>query len=197
MAPTDVLTNIAPGHGGVERDPRTLASHVLFPVGQAETLRRAVRATAALSRDGDAVRATVRVRADGVGHRVPTGFIDRHLLLVVDGHDPAGRSLPATRGPVLPSAAGAGLAGLSGRLFGRLRADIAGNEPAPFWRGGPDPADTRLSPGVADVSEYRFPPELSRVRVRVLYRRFWKEVTDAKGWGDRDLVVCDREVAAP
>jgi hypothetical protein len=160
-------------------------------------LRRAVSATTALSRDGDAVRATVSVRADGVGHRVPTGFIDRHLLLVVEGYDSAGRSLPASRGPALPDAAGPALAGRPGRLIGRLRADFAGNQPAPFWRGGPDPQDTRLYPGVADVSEYRFPPGLARVRVRILYRRFWKEVSDAKGWGDRDLVVSDKVIAAP
>jgi hypothetical protein len=50
---------------------------------------------------------------------------------------------------------------------------------------------------VVDVSEYCFPQGLSRLRVRVLYRRFWKEVSDAKEWGDRDVVVCDQEVAAP
>ena len=34
MAPTGRMTNIAPGNGGVERDPATLANHVFFDGGQ-------------------------------------------------------------------------------------------------------------------------------------------------------------------
>jgi hypothetical protein len=37
-----------------------------------------------------------------------------------------------------------------------------------------------------------FPASLARLRVRILYRRFWQEVTHAKGWPDEDLVVLDR-----
>jgi hypothetical protein len=197
MAPTGKMTNIAPGHGGVERDPETLASHSLFPGGQAEMLRRAVRMTVSLHRSGDGIRAEVRVRAEDVGHRVPTGFLDRHLLLVVDGFNRSGRPLAPVSGPMLGAAAGPALAGRPGRLFGRLRADFAGHSPAPFWRGGTDPVDTRLLPGVTDASEYAFPVGLARVRVRILYRRFWEEVTRAKGWDDPELVVIDRETAVP
>jgi hypothetical protein len=195
MAPTGEMTNIAPGHGGVKRDPKTLASHRFFAGGQAEMLRRAVRMTAAFRRSGDGVRAEVRVCAEGVGHRVPTGFLDRHLLLVIEGFDAADRPLALVKGPTLGAPAGRTLAGQPGRLFGRLHADFDGHSPAPFWRGGTDPVDTRLLPGVAEVSEYAFPAGLSRVRVRLLYRRFWEEVVTAKGWGDRDVVVVDELIA--
>ncbi len=81
MAPTGRMTNIAPGHGGVERDPKTLDNHRFFAGSQEEMLRSAVTLSGALRRDGRSVRAEVEVRADGAGHRVPTGFIDRHLVL--------------------------------------------------------------------------------------------------------------------
>jgi hypothetical protein len=80
-------------------------------------------------------------------------------------------------------------------LFGRLRSDFTGQAPAQFWRGGNDPVDTRLSPGVTSVSDFVFSADLFRVRVRLLYRRFWLEVTVAKGWSDRDIVVFEDHVA--
>ena len=43
MAPTGRMTNIAPGHGGIARDPATLASHG-FPGNQADMLRRCLAA---------------------------------------------------------------------------------------------------------------------------------------------------------
>jgi hypothetical protein len=197
MAPTGKLSNFAPGHGGVEREPRTLASHGLFADSQGTMLRTALKVTSSVRRDSARVRVDIRVLADGVGHRVPTGFLDRHLLLVVDGFDAASRRLMPQSGPRLAAPAGIGLAGHAGRLFGRVRTDFDGRSPAPFWRGGSDPVDTRLVPGVADQSVFSFPAETSRLRVRLLYRRFWQEVIAAKGWQDQDLVVVEQETEVP
>jgi hypothetical protein len=191
MAPTGRMTNLAPDHGGLERDPRTLASHRLFQGSQAQMLRACVRVSAVLRDEPTGVRARVRVEVEGVGHRVPTGFVDRHLLLVVEGRGPNGTVLPA-RGPVLPPAAGRELAGRPGRLYAKLLQDDQGLAPAPFWGADPDPHDTRLTPGQADETTYRFPARLTELRVRVLYRRFWQEVARAKGWPDRDLTVFER-----
>src|SRR5207237_112132 len=69
--------------------------------------------------------------------------------------------------------------------------------PAPCWRADLEPADTRLTPGRVDRSAYLFPAGTVRLRVRVLYRRFWREVARSKGWPDRDLAVFDRTFAAP
>src|SRR5205823_9129509 len=87
MKPTGTMTNIAPGKGGIERDPQTLANHRFFAGSREEMLRRCLRVS--LEREGD--RVTVEVRVDGVGHRVPTGFIDRQLLLTVEARDGNGR----------------------------------------------------------------------------------------------------------
>jgi len=65
----------------------------------------------------------------------------------------------------------------------------------PFWRALPDPVDTRLRPDRADVRRFVFASATSRVRVRVLHRRFWAETARAKRWPDRDLDVLDRCLA--
>jgi hypothetical protein len=191
------MTNLAPGHGGLERDPRTLGNHRFFDGSQAQMLRRCVRLSAALRREGGGVRAVVRLWPEGAGHRVPTGFIDRHLILAVEGQAADGRVLRPRAGPALPAAAGPELAGKPGRLYAKLLKDFDGRSPVPFWRADPEPADNRLTPGRAEELIFVFPADLARLRVRVLYRRFWQEVARAKGWPDRDLTVLDQSFAAP
>jgi hypothetical protein len=194
MRPTGRLTNIAPGHGGIERDPRTLANHVFWDGSQAEMLRRCLSLDVTLHRHAQGTDAHVRLGARDVGHRVPTGFIDRQLILVVEGLSAEGRPVPLSAGPTLPAAVGSELAGKPGRLYARLLSDEAGHGPVPFWRAHSEPEDTRLIPDQPDVRRFTFAPELSRLRVRVLHRRFWAEVALRKGWPDRDLVVIDRVV---
>jgi hypothetical protein len=191
--PTGLLTNIAPGHGGIERDPWTLGNHRFFAGSQEEMLRRCLRVTAALARDGDAVRAEVTVCAEDVGHCVPTGFIDRHLLLIVEALDGVGLPLRARTGPLLPDAAGEPPAGRPGKLYGKLLKDVEGRGPAPFWRAQPTPVDTRLRPEQPDRSVWTFPASAERLRVRLVYRRFWHEVAVSKGWPENEIAIFDRE----
>ncbi len=197
MAPTGRMTNIAPGHGGLERDPRTLANHLFFDSSRSAMLRRAVQARAAIEPAARGVSVRVRLTAEGAGHRVPTGFVDRHLLLVVEGEDSRGRPLEPLSGPTLPAAAGPGLAGRPGRLYAKLLRDFDGKAPVPFWLAAPGADDNRLSPDRPDDLNFTFPAGLSRIRLRLLYRRFWHEVAAAKGWADTDLVVLDRAFDAP
>lgn len=198
MKPTGRMRNIAPGHGGIKRDPHTLANHRFFDESQEAMLRRAVKTSVRFERGRDEVRARVRLWTEGVGHRLPTGFIDRHLLLVVEGKDSASRALPLRAGAKLPRLAGTELADRPGRLFARLLQDEEGRSPAPFWQAAPDPpADTRLIPGRIEEMEFAFPPSLVSVRLRVVYRRFWVEVARAKGWPDEDVLVLDAEHAVP
>jgi hypothetical protein len=194
MKPTGVLTNIAPGKVGIERDPKTLSNHRFFAGSQEEMLRTCLKLTVRAEQLAAGVRAEIDVRAEGAGHRVPTGFIDRHLLLVVEALDAQGHPLAAIAGPKLPSAATKPLAGQPGKLFAKLLRDYSGHSPAPFWRADPEPDDTRLTPGIADKSSYLFSRETRRVRVRLLYRRFWREVAEAKGWPDEDVVVSEKVV---
>ncbi len=192
MAPTGRLSNFVPGHAGVERDPATLGNHRFFRGGRAEMLRDAVRLSAELRGVPKGLSAKLCVEAEGAGHRVPTGFSDRHLLLVIEGLTADGKPLTARSGPVLPAAAGPELAGRPGRLYAKLLHDPDGRAPVPFWREGAEPADTRLTPGRPDHAEFLFPAEAIRVRARLLYRRFWPEVVRSKGWPDRDLLIAEQ-----
>jgi hypothetical protein len=189
MTPTGRMTNLAPGAGGVERDPATLASHTFLPGGREAMLRRCLTVDVHGRQEQDSLRLRVTVTADNVGHRVPTGFIDRHLLLVVE---PAGGGLQD--GPVLPLAAGGEFAGKPGVLFAKLRTDDEGH-PVPFWRDGTEPADTRLVPEQPVVAEFGFAAPAD-VRVRLLYRPFWPQVAREKSWPDATVVVYD-EVWTP
>ena len=92
------------------------------------------------------MRATVRLWTEDAGHRVPTGFIDRQLILVVEGEDAAGKPVAARAGPRLPSAVGKELEGQAGKLYAKLLHDFDGHSPAPFWRADPEAVDTRLAP---------------------------------------------------
>jgi len=197
MKPTGRMTNIAPGRGGLERDPATLANHRFFDGSQAAMLRRCMQVSARWQDGQDQRRVTLRVAVDGAGHRVPTGLPDRHLLLVVDGQDGSGRSLPLRSGPALPGPAGPELAGRPGRLYAKLLRNGDGRSPTPFWQAEPDFEDNRLTPGQPDELTLVFPSALVRLRARVLYRRFWDEVIRKKGWPEQDLVVFDQTFPVP
>ncbi len=194
MKPTGRMTNIAPGNGGVERDPKTLSNHLFFDGDQEEMLRRCLQASVQINRDKHGARAFVRLWTEGAGHSVPTGFIDKHLILTVQGVDAAGKTVGLRAGPTLPSAVGKEWAGRPGRLFAKLLHDFDGRAPAPFWRADPDATDTRIAPGRPDETVYDFPPAVVKVYVVILYRRFWKEVGRRKGWPDADVTVLRRDV---
>jgi hypothetical protein len=197
MAPTGRMTNLAPGHGGLQRDPHTLANHRFFDGGRAAMLRRCLKADATLEPAVGEMKVQVRLTAEGAGHRVPTGFVDRQLLLVVEGEDNARGRLEPRSGPTLPAAAGPLLAGRPGRLYAKRLCDFDGRGPVPFWLAAPGADDNRLSPGRPDDLELTYPSSLARVRVRVLFRRFWHEVAAAKGWADTDSAVLDRPFDSP
>ncbi len=195
MTPTGGMTNLAPDHGGVERDPKTLSNHLLYDGGQEDMLRGCLRVSVDFRRDAKGVRATVHLVAEGSGHRVPTGFVDHHLILTVEGEDADGKPVDPRDGPRLPSPVGKEREGRPGKLYAKLLHDFDGRSPAPFWRADPDAADTRLEPGRPDETVYDFPPDLARLQVHVIYRRFWEEVARSKHWPDKDVAVLDEDVS--
>jgi hypothetical protein len=198
MQPTGRMTNIAPDRGGIERDPKTLANHLLFAGSQLDMVRRALKVTANFESEKDQRRLIVELRADDVGHRVPTGFIDRHLVLVVEPMDKDCNRIEMLAGPTLPKPAGREVASLSGRLYGRLLKDDEGQGPFPFWRAaGCRIEDTRLTPGHSDRMAFTLPASAQRVRIRLLHRRTWPDQAERKGWPDNELVIVDQFLELP
>lgn len=198
MSPTGRLTNIAPGKGGRNREPQTLGNHRFFAGSQVDTLQRCLNVSIRIRPRRPGLCVEVSITAEQVGHRVPTGFIDRHLILAVEATDDSGKAIaPASKTPVLTEEAGATLVGLPGRLFAKVLSDSEGRHPVPFWRAQPRVIDTRLLPGIADRRDYFFAEPGRRVRVRLLYRRFWEEIAHDKGWPDNEVVVLDESLEVP
>ncbi len=194
MASSGTMTNVAPGHGGIQRNPRTLSNHVFFAGDQATMLRNCLRVHATLTQLESGVRVKLTVSVEGAGHRIPTGLPDHHLILVALGRDTAGRPVPSREGPRLPALAGPQLSGQPGRVYAKLLHDLDGRPPAPFWAAATDPKDNRLLPGQADHMEMLFPAEVAEVRIRLLYRRFWDEVARQRQWTDNDIVVYEKSL---
>src|SRR5262249_43072377 len=146
MKPTGLMSNLAPGKGGIARDPGTLSNHRFFDSSLETMLRRCVRLEVRLTQEGGNSRAVVELQTRDVGHRVPTGFVDRHLLLAAEASTTSGELLQLRSGPLLPARAGLGWAGLAGRIYGKQLRGLGGAELAPFWRADPEFLDTRLRP---------------------------------------------------
>lgn len=194
MKPTGTMTNIAPGKGGIERPAISLASHH-FPGGTLEMLRDGLRIAVTITSEKVQRNAVVELSAEQVGHRVPTGFIDRNLVLLVEPLDARGVAIAPTSGPLLPTVSGEEVAGKPGRLYAKLLLAKDGKNAEPFWKTEAEAEDTRLVPGKPDRSEYAFPAEATHLRVRLIYRRFWPQVARDKGWKDNETVVVDTNIA--
>jgi hypothetical protein len=191
MAPTGTMTNIAPGKGGIERHPATLASH-RTPGGTPDMLRRALSMT--LSVKGRAI--DIEITAANVGHRVPTGFPDRHLVLFIEAFDGTDRRVDAVEGPRLPGSAGQ-WTGAAGTLFAKQIIGEHGRTPLPFWLPVFKIEDTRLRPDQPERRTFVFPEAAKRVTARLWYRRFWQEVADARGWRDNDTLIIEKSIDLP
>jgi hypothetical protein len=196
MTPTGTMNNIAPGNGGIRRDPATLGNHVFFDRSKEVMLRRALHLEVNVEREITRTDVRLTLRTTGVGHRVPTGFVDRQLLLVVEGFNAAhGRLHPLKGNPVLPEKSGRSLAGQAGLVFAKHLSDWEGRQPVPFWRARPECTDSRLQPDSLTRMLWTFPNSLATCRLRLIYRDFWEETAASKHWPDNDLLLFDHTVS--
>jgi hypothetical protein len=151
MAPTGNMTDIAPGHGGVQRDPRTLANHSSSGATLA-LLRRCL----SLRLTVDAGGVEVVVTANNVGHRVPTGFPGRSLELLVENFDQARQIWTAA----------------ASKIYAKQFLDGRSGLATDYWREHDNSADTRLLP--EQPNRVRLPSAKGgvRLRARLVYRSF-------------------------
>lgn len=194
------MTNVAPGRGGIERDPETLRSHRQLGASDVEFLQNAVTmATKAIVSSGR-LTVDVAITNDKTGHHVPTGSPLRHLILLVDAVDSAGRSLDLVEGPVLPSWCGEGhrsegnYAGYPGVAYAKVLEELW-TEISPsgaYWNPTRIVSDNRIAAHATATSSYIFKaPESGNVQLRatLLYRRAFKELMEQKSWNVPDILM--------
>jgi len=186
----------------------------------------AVELTVQARRDAKGgIEVTTRVVSKGVGHKLPTGSADKHLLLVVVARDAQGKPLALLEGPRIPDHAGGSghpleldagafrrrlergeFAGLAGTEFAQVLADARDRTHVPFWRAVRLVEDTRLVPGHPRGAFHRFasPPKGKvKLRVEVIHRLRFKrgdvveEGIKGPGVRPRDLLLALESLELP
>ena len=194
MRPDGMMTNVAPGFGGIERAPDQLASHQLLPGGRPSMLKNCIDVQSRLVMTDSGPQVQVTVQTHDVGHQVPTGFVDRHLILLVEAFDANQQPIAPNLGEQLPAAVGPDWADKAGSVFAKQLVAPDGSTPVPFWTAGVRWQDTRLRPDHRATYTYGFPPTAARFRVRLVYRRFWYATMTDMRWASApmSIVVADQ-----
>jgi hypothetical protein len=203
MVNGEPMTNVAPGAGGVERDPMIIQPHLQLGAMDEGFLRGAQTMSVAAERDGDNLVVRVSITNDNTGHHIPTDSPLRQLILLVQASDGQGQSLPLLQGGVLPEYAGQGdpeegyYAGLPGKVFARVLEELW-TEVSPtgaYWNPTRVVSDSRLAAMTTDTSEYVFDSPVEGdavIEVTLFFRRAFKTLADQKGWDDADIVVAEK-----
>jgi hypothetical protein len=142
---------------------------------------------------GGEVAFDVHVVNSLTGHHVPTGVTVRNVILLVEAWNAtSGEPLPFMGTQVVHELGGVGdpaqgyYAGQPGKLFAKVIHDGAGRWPTFFTDAAGMIFDNRIPALATDVSHYRFAVPSGaatiQVRARLLYRRSFRALTDAKGW---------------
>lgn len=158
-----------------------------------EYLQNAADVDLAVVQNGNVLQVDVTVDNSMTGHSLPTGVTVRNMILLVEAtRDSDGAALTHTGAQVVHDLAGVGspaagyYAGLPGKLYGKHNHDISGAGPVFYTEATGVLFDTRIPALTADATSYTFdvPPGTGSVsvRARLIYRRSYTFLTDAKGW---------------
>ncbi|UCC65539.1 MAG: hypothetical protein JSV36_11040, partial [Anaerolineae bacterium] len=200
MPPDGIMTNVAPGTGGVERDPMTIHAHTQPGASDVELLQDTVSLTVNARQITSLVWVTATITNIGAGHHVPTDFPGRHMILTVAATDEEGQALARQSGPTVPGWGGAE-AGLVGRAFAKVLRDVAtGQAPVvSYWKQALIVSDNRIPAMGSDTSVYAFAAPTSggpvTVTAQLRFRRAFQDVMDARGWGTPDILMEEVGVA--
>ena len=200
MLDGEPITNVAPGMGGVERDPLTIHAHTFPGAASQVLLRNSVTMTATAALQSGALTVSVDITNDQTGHHVPTDSPLRHLILWVDARDGQGNMLTLLQGTTLPDWCGVGdpadgdYAGLPGKAFAKVLQELW-TEVYPsgaYWNQTRILSDNRIAAFDTDRSTYVFAaPEggTATVEVTLLFRRAFRQLMDWKDWQVPDIVM--------
>jgi hypothetical protein len=201
----EVLTNVAPGKGGVERDSLTIHAHTFPGAANNELLQNSLTMNTSAWREGNRILVKVTLTNDKTGHHIPTDSPLRHLILLVIAQDTQGNSLDLVEGEIVPQWGGVGdpqngyYAGLPGKIFAKVLAELW-TEITPsgaYWNQTHLVSDNRLAAYATDISQYSFAVQSKgaiRVKVRLLYRRAFRALIDQKGWDIPDILMEEEDL---
>jgi len=197
----EILTNVASGKDGVERDPMTIHAHTQPGAADVDLLQDTIELTLALEPTAtSSVTATVEITNAKAGHHVPTDYPGRQMILVVTATDEAGTGLPLLSGPTLPDWCG-DEAGLPGVAYAKILRDVMTDEfpVVNYWKQTLIESDNRLAALASDQSNYRFAAGSgpATVKVVVLFRRLFQDLAEAKAWETPDIVMEEAEASIP
>jgi hypothetical protein len=199
------ITNVAPGKGGVERDPGAIHAHTFPGASSLELLQNALTMNTNARREGDKIRVDVSLTNDKTGHDIPTDSPLRQMILLVDVKDEQNNLLPMEEGDIVPEWGGVGdpqrgyYAGLPGKAFAKILAELW-TEISPsgaYWNQTRLVSDNRLAAFATDTSRYVFTAGLQNnitIRVRLLYRRAYRSLSDQKGWDIPDILMAEQVI---
>lgn len=200
----EVLTNLAPGKGGVERNPRQLHAHLQRGPGDEEFMRQALRLELEARHEGEDVAVEVTITNHNTGHHIPTGSPLRHLLLVVDARDARGDPLLHRAGSTVPEWAGVGeiaegcYGGLPGQGYAKILKDKWSQQSptGAYWNPTTMVQDNRIPALASDTTTYRFaaPPGAVTVTATLTYRRAFLDLMKWKSWDVPDLLLAQERV---
>jgi hypothetical protein len=202
MPPDGILTNVAEGNGGVERDPLTIHAHSMPGAASQDLLQNTVALTLTVEPRIGIVRATVDLVNVAAGHHVPTDHPGRHMILVVTASDAQGQLLPLLSGPTVPTWGGA-QAGRPGKAFAKVLRDAASGESpvVSYWKQTFIASDNRLPAFGHDISTYAFAVPAAggtiTVSAELRFRRLFQAEQDARGWNVPDVVMEAAELTLP
>ena len=189
--------------GGLVRDPQTIFSHRMPGAASVELLRDAVALSATVEEDAGTVIVEVAIDNDNTGHHIPTDSPLRHMILLVKAYDADGQVLEQVDGPTLPEWCGVGdaeegyYAGLPGKAYAKILQELW-TEVSPtgaYWNPTRILSDNRIPALGVDTTAYGFAaPQGGEViiEVRLLFRRAFIELVEAKGWELEDILMAEK-----
>ncbi len=195
----------------LDRGPEAVRSHDIKGTTP-EYLDNAVELTMQSQKVGSEIQISVDIHNSLTGHHVPTGVTIRNMILVVeawvDGDDPNTDLLAYSGTQTIHELGGVGDPALGyyadrpGKYFGKINHNAAGQGPTFFTDATGITSDNRIPANETDSSNYTFDVPASgsgtiNVRARLIYRRSFRFLTDAKGWTQDGHGNPLEDVAAP
>jgi hypothetical protein len=202
------ISNVAPGKGGIERDPNNIHAHTFPGASNVELLQNAVSMESTASLSGGHLVVRVTITNDKTGHHVPTDSPLRQLILLVKASGDQGQALSLLEGSTVPEWGGVGdpqadyYAGLPGKAYAKILEEVWTNitPSGAYWNPTRILSDNRLAAFSRDTTEYIFEApagENISIEVTLLYRRAFIELIEQKKWDAPDNIMEQNSITVP